>query len=262
MKIWILHTNRKLEEDCLISLDYILDKYDLYRDNIINNVELRKLLDRFIFQYNSIDECEKKLLELLSNNEKYGMDKIEKYYLFITNIIKEICHIELIPIIYNKILQEKDKKDNTFIVNRQEFLKNENKKESEEDYKIISGSIYKKYILVLIKILYHSYKLSYNYQKNLITSISYICILMSKYDTVNLPHESIPELIYRIFWKYFSQNFNIINETFFTQHNDEIVLSSSCSSSMSSLSDDFFRFILRIFIPQVKIFFEKMILKR
>ncbi|CRG94002.1 conserved Plasmodium protein, unknown function [Plasmodium gallinaceum] len=209
------------KEEChLLSIDNILSKYDLYMNNLIKNDGVRDIIEKFIFQYNSFDECEKKLIYIIKNFENFTFRKFQRHYLFITNLIKEICHTEFIAIIYNEILKERNLKESTFYIERNNY-EYENKIKSDKQFKNTCEAIYKKYILVIIKILYFSSNLSYNYHKNLINSLSYICILISKYDTFISPNEKFSELIYRIFWQYYSKNFSIINENYFSVDEDE-----------------------------------------
>ncbi|SBS93534.1 conserved Plasmodium protein, unknown function [Plasmodium ovale curtisi] len=233
------NVHREEGEGEFVSIDRIMSKYDLLMNNAIKKDEIKKMIKRFIFQYNSIDECEKKLVNILNNCENYNCRKFQKNYLFITSIIKEICHTELVPIIYNEILKEKNEEDENFYISRNNYILTENKTEQEEHFKNTCKTVYKKYILIFIKILYYYSNLSINLHTNLINSLTYICIMISRYDSFNSPNEKFSELIYRIFWNYFSKNFDIINENYFA--ND--VEDDSSSSHYSELLNDDISFV-------------------
>ncbi|CAD2109001.1 hypothetical protein YYG_01558 [Plasmodium vinckei petteri] len=223
------------EGNDFISIDTIVSKYELFLSNGLGYDELNTFIENFIYQYNSLDECETKLIEIIKKCDNYKCKIFKNKYLLITNIIKQICHTELIPIIYNEILQEKNEEDQSFYLSRDDFKLLESKKESDDNFKKICERVYKKYILVFIKILYYSSNISSNLHNNLINSLSYICILISKYYSFNSPNEKFSELIYRIFWNYFSKNFDIINENSIFLNNEESDISSSSSSGYSEL---------------------------
>lgn len=223
------------EENYFISIDTIVSKYESFLNNGLGYDELNTLIENFIYQYNSLDECEVKLIEIIKKCDNYKCKIFKNKYLFITNIIKQICHTELIPIIYNEILQEKNEEIESVYLSRDDFKLLESKKESDDNFKKICERVYKKYILVFIKILYYSSNISSNLHNNLLSSLSYICILISKYHSFNTPNEKFSELIYRIFWNYFSKNFDIINENSIFLNNEESDISSSYSSGYSEL---------------------------
>ncbi|KMZ79633.1 hypothetical protein PVIIG_00907 [Plasmodium vivax India VII] len=205
----------------LFTIDLILTKYEQYVSGAIRNEELRRYIERFMFQYNCLDECEKKIIEVIKRCENFECKKFQAYYLFITNIVKEICHMELIPIIYNEILEERNAKSEASYLSRDYYIEVENQKDAEENFKAICQRVYKKYILVFIKLLYYSSNLPPHLMNNLISALSCVCILISKYDTFSEPNEKFSELIYRIFWNYFSKSFDFQHENCFSlEEND------------------------------------------
>ncbi|KJP87938.1 hypothetical protein AK88_02372 [Plasmodium fragile] len=206
----------------LLTIDIILTKYKQYVNGAIRNEELRRYIERFMFQYNCLDECEKKLMEVIKRCENFECKKFQAQYLFITNILKEICHMELIPIIYNEILEERKAKSEASYLSRDYYIEAENQKDAEENFKAICERVYKKYILVFIKQLYYSSNLPSHLLNNLTSALSCMCILISKYDTFRDPNEKFSELIYRIFWNYFSQSFHFQHENYISlEENDD-----------------------------------------
>ncbi|ANQ08951.1 Uncharacterized protein PCOAH_00032480 [Plasmodium coatneyi] len=222
----------------LITIDIVLTKYEQYVSGVIRNEELRKHIERFMFQYNCLDECEKKLIDVIKKCENFECKKFQAHYLFITNIVKEICHMELIPIIYNEILEERNAKSETSYLSREYYLEAENQKDEEENFKAICERVYKKYILVFIKLLYYSCNLPPDLLNNLISALSCMCILISKYDTFREPNEKFSELIYRIFWNYFSKSFHFPHESYFSLEENDLEEDDTSSSYYSELLNE------------------------